>query len=196
MKKNKFALVSVYNKKNLSILCEIFKKFDISIVATDSTSTFIKKLGFNCSSVSSFTKFGEILDGRIKTLNHKLHASLLYKRKNKKHSKEFKQLKFPIIDFVIVNLYPFEKTLKSAKTKKRIIEMIDIGGPTLLRSAAKNFESVTTISNINDYELLIEDLKKNNGMTSLKFRKKMASKVFELTAKYDEIIYKWLNKKK
>ena len=154
-------------------------------------------MGFSCELVSDLTKFREILDGKIKTLHPKIYASLLHNRKVKSHLKTFKQLKFPTIDFVIVNLYPFEKIIRTNKNTEECIEMIDIGGPTILRSAAKNFEYVTTISSISDYEKFINNLELNNGSTNLNFRKKMARKAFATTSSYDYTIATWfINKEK
>ena len=193
---DQYALISVFNKINLDFVCKIFKKNNIKIISTGSTSKYIKKIGYNCMSVSSLTKFKEILDGRVKTIHPKIHASLLYKRSDKNHIKSFNKLNFPSINFVIVNLYPFEKTIKSHKNNNdKVIEMIDIGGPALLRSAAKNYKYVTTVSNPSDYKKLINNMKQN-GQTTLEFRRKMASKVFSTTANYDATISQWFENKK
>ena len=186
---NKFALISVSNKSKILKICRIFKKLGINILATGSTAKYIKKKGYNCKEVSKLTKFREMLDGRVKTLNPKIHASLLFKRNNKEHVNSFKELKFPEIDFVIVNLYPIKNLTSSKNIDDKMVEMIDIGGPSLLRSSAKNFKSVTTISNINDYDKFIDELKKHKASTSLKFRKRMALKVFKLTSSYDKKIF-------
>ena len=188
----KYALISVYNKTNLSYLCNNLKKHSINFISTGSTCKKIKKLGFRCQEISSLTKFKEILDGRVKTLHPKIHASLLFKRNNPEHLATFKKLNFPVIDYVIVNLYPFKKTIKNTTNKKKIIEMIDIGGPTLLRSSSKNFDVLTTICDPSDYSKFIKNLDKNKGNTSYEFRKKMAFKVFKNTSHYDSLIFKWL----
>ena len=125
-----------------------------------------------------------------------LHASLLYDRKKNDHLRLFKKLNFPEISFLIVNLYPFEETIKSKKSKKKCIEMIDIGGTALLRSAAKNFDSVTTISQVEDYDLLIKNMENNSGKTSLSFRKSMAIRAFKLTSLYDNLIFSWMDNSK
>ena len=197
MKKKRYALISVFDKKKLKLICEKFIKYNIGIISTGSTAEQIKKLGFSCELTSDLTKFREILDGRIKTLHPKIHASLLYNRKIKSHLRTFNQLKFPTIDFVIVNLYPFEKTIRTNKNAEKCIEMIDIGGIALLRSAAKNFEFITTVSSINDYEKFIKNLEFNRGSTNLNFRKEMAYEVFTTTSSYDNVIATWLaNKEK
>ena len=192
MQKKRFSLISVYNKSNLKKICSLLKKNNIEIISTGSTAKSIKKIGYSCYEVSRYTKFDEILDGRVKTLHPLVHASLLFDRKNKKHTKLFKTLYFPEISFVIVNLYPFEKAINNNLNKKKCIEMIDIGGPALLRSAAKNYDSVTAICDINDYNAFIENINQNSGKTSLSFRKKLSSKVFNITSSYDNLISNWM----
>ena len=132
--------------------------------------------------------------GRVKTLNPLIYSSLLYIRDNKIHKKQFKLLKMPEIDIVVVNLYPFKKYLRKNNYDK-IIEMIDIGGPSLLRAAGKNFKYITPIIDILDYKKLVKNLYENKGTTDIFFRKKMAQKVFKQTAQYDKIISNWLNEK-
>jgi phosphoribosylaminoimidazolecarboxamide formyltransferase / IMP cyclohydrolase len=193
MKRN--ALISVYDKSSLKKMCGVLNKFNIGIISTGATAKKIISLGYECSEISNLTKFKEILDGRVKTLNPKLHASILYKRNNPKHEKTFKKLNFPIIDFVIVNFYPFVK-ISNKETSEKKIEMIDIGGPSMIRSASKNFTSVTTICDKKFYDPLIKELEKNEGVTSLAFRKKMAEKNFKITSDYDLSIFKWFNENK
>ena len=195
---NSNALISVYDKSNLKQICLTLKKFNIGIISTGATAKKIVSLGFRCREISRLTKFKEILNGRVKTLNPKIHASILFKRDDANHVKTFKALNFPKIDFVIVNFYPFNKISKEEGVLKKI-EMIDIGGPSMIRSASKNFESITTICNKKNYKILINELEKNNGRTSLSFRRRMAKENFKLTSDYDLSIFKWLsgdNKKK
>ena len=191
MKRN--ALISVYDKSSLKKICSAFNQFNIGIISTGATAKKIISLGYACKEISNLTKFKEILDGRVKTLNPKLHASILYKRNNPSHEKIFKKLNFPIIDFVIVNFYPFTK-ISNKEIPEKKIEMIDIGGPSMIRSASKNFLSVTTICDKKFYDPLIKELIKNKGVTSLAFRKKMAEKNFKLTSDYDLSIFKWFSK--
>ena len=132
-----------------------------------------------------------MLDGRVKTLHPKIHAGILNIRKNSTHRRDLKKQNIPDIDLVIVDLYPFEKQLE--EKSKKLIEYIDIGGPTLIRAAAKNFNDVTVISNIDDYFQLAKELKINKGSTSIKFRKFMSAKAFGLTAYYDSVVSNWLN---
>ena len=195
MKKVKYALISVYNKNNIQIICKFFKINNIQIISSGSTAKYIKKIGYKSFTINQLTKFKEMLDGRVKTLHPYIHASILYERQNKKHTKEFNKLKFPSIDFVIVNLYPFEKIVKNNSKEKDCIEMIDIGGSALLRAAAKNYKSVTAICDPLDYKNLINNMKKHSGVTNISFRKKMASKVFNLSASYDRMVSDWMHKK-
>ena len=187
----RYALISTFAKEGLTEICSIFKQYNIGIISTGSTAKEIIALGFKCHNVSDVTNFKEILDGRVKTLHPKIHASLLFDRKIKTHVKSFANLKFPKIDFLVVNLYPFKKTILNKKKFQEKIEMIDIGGNALLRSGAKNFNFVTTVCSISDYKLFINEIKKHKGKTSLNFRKKMAAKVFNVTSNYDQIISKW-----
>ena len=187
------ALISVYDKSSLKKLCLTLTKYNIGLISTGSTAKKITSLGFSCQEVSDLTKFKEILDGRVKTLNPKIHASILYKRNNEDHKKTFRAINFPTIDFVIVNFYPFTKISNSAVSDKKI-EMIDIGGPSLIRSASKNFESVTTICEKKYYKLLIKELENNNGQTTLTFRKLMAKQNYKLTSDYDLSIFQWFSK--
>ena len=192
--KKRYALVSTYNKNNLLNICKVFKKFNIEIISTGTTAKKINELGFNCLLVSDLTNFKEILDGRVKTLHPKIHASLLYDRTNPSHIKTFNKLDFPSIDFVIINLYPFKETSQNTKNFKKCIEMIDIGGPAILRSAAKNFKTITTISDPSLYENFIKNLNSNKGFTNIGYRKKMAQVVFMNTSLYDQKISNWFLK--
>ena len=193
--KVKNALISVSNKERLISLLKILTKFNINIISSGGTYSSIKKLGFKCTELSKYTGFKEMLDGRVKTLHPKIHAGILHDRQNKKHKSEMSKQNFPPIDLIIVNFYPFQKIVTKTESPKQIIENIDIGGPTMVRAAAKNFKNVTIVTNINDYESLIKELKKLKGRTSLEFRELMSSKAFGLTAYYDAMIANWFNKK-
>ena len=195
MKKIKTALISVSDKKNLKPLLDSLKKNNIKIISSGGTYKQIKKLKFKCLEVSKFTNSPEILEGRVKTLHPKIHAGILNKRKSRAHLKDLKNNKFENIDLVIVNFYPFEETLKSTKNHNKIVENIDVGGPTMVRSAAKNYQDVTVITSSNQYEQLIEELKKNKGSTSLEFREKLSRIAFTETAYYDSVISDYFNKK-
>ena len=191
--KIKNALISVSDKENLNPLLKILIKNKVRIISSGGTFKFIKKLGYNCLEISKFTGFKEMLDGRVKTLHPKIHAGILHDRQSKKHIGEMSKQNFPSIDLIVVNFYPFQKVVRYSKNHKNIIENIDIGGPTLVRAAAKNFKNVAIITNKNDYTSLIKELLENNGKTSLKFRELMSSKAFGLTAYYDAMIANWFN---
>ena len=193
--KVKNALISVSNKENLSSLLKTLKKFNIKIISSGGTYASIIKLGYQCTELSKYTGFKEMLDGRVKTLHPKVHAGILHDRQNKKHKSEMIKQDFPAIDLIVVNFYPFQKVITNTTNPKQIIENIDIGGPTMVRAAAKNFKNVTIVTNKSDYSSLISELENYNGKTTLKFRELMSSKAFGLTAYYDAMIANWFNKK-
>ena len=193
--KIKTALISVSDKTNLSKILRTLKSYNVKIISSGGTYKSIKHLGYDCTEVSAYTGFKEMLDGRVKTLHPKIHAGILHDRSNKKHSKEMSKKKFPSLDLIIVNFYPFQKIVTNSKSDKEIIENIDIGGPTMVRSAAKNYKNVLIVTNKNDYSDLIKEIEKNKGNTTLNFREYMSSKAFGLTAYYDAMIANWFNKK-
>ena len=194
MKKIKKALISVSDKKNLKDLLKVLSKHKIKIISSGGTYKEIKKLKFKCLEVSEYTGSPEILGGRVKTLHPKIHAGILSKRKNKFHSKDLKDNNFEEIDLVIVNFYPFEKTLEQTNNHLKIIENIDVGGPTMVRAAAKNYNDVTVITSSDQYSELISEIKKNKGSTSIEFREKMSLEAFSETAYYDAVISNYFNK--
>ena len=193
MKKIKKALISVSDKQNLNLLLKNLLKHNIEIISSGGTYKHICKLGYKCLEISKYTGSKEILGGRVKTLHPKIYAGILSLRKNKSHKKDLKKYNFGEIDLVIVNFYPFEKTLNTSNKNKKIIENIDIGGPTLVRAAAKNYTDVTVITNPEQYQNLIEELNSNKGRTNLEFRQKMSEIAFTETAYYDGLISKYLN---
>ncbi len=193
--KIKNALISVSDKEDIVPLLKVLKKNNIKIISSGGTYKILKKLGYECTELSKYTGFKEMLDGRVKTLHPKIHAGILHDRENKSHRYEMNKQKFPPLDLIVVNFYPFQKIVRYSKNQKNIIENIDIGGPTLVRAAAKNFRNVTIITNKNDYSDLINELEKNKGKTSLRFRELMSSKAFGLTAYYDAMIANWFNNK-
>ena len=194
MKKIKSALISVSDKSNLKQILNILKKNNIKLISSGGTFKEIKRLKFKCIEVSDFTGFDEILGGRVKTLHPKIHAGILNKRGNKSHLKDLKKNNFENIDLVIVNFYPFEQILKESRNHDKIIENIDVGGPTMVRAAAKNYNHVTTITSTEQYSDLINQLEDNKGSTSLEFRKRMSQMAFSETAYYDSIIANYFNK--
>ena len=189
-----YALISVQDKNKLYYICKILKKYKINILSTGGTSDKIKKLGFSTKKIKDITNFNEILDGRVKTLHPKIHGGILYDRKNPIHKKIIKKSKIPTINYVIVNLYKFKKTVKENKTHDECLENIDIGGHSLIRSAAKNYKYVNVLTNIKDYNKLEKELKKNKGETSFNFKKNLAKKAYKLIYDYDLQINKWFNK--
>ena len=193
MKKISTALISVSDKSNLKDILKILHKYKIKLISSGGTFKEIRRLKFKCLEVSKFTNFKEILDGRVKTLHPKIYAGILNKRNNKKHLKEIKELNFENIDLIISNFYPFEETLKEKNKHEKIIENIDIGGPTMVRAAAKNYNDVNIITSPKQYISLINELKKNKGKTSLKFRQKMSQEAFLETAFYDSTISNYFN---
>ncbi len=192
--KIKSALISVSNKDKLNDVLKELKKYKIKLISSGGTYNKIKSLGYKCIEVSDYTGFPEILDGRVKTLHPKIHSGILYKRDKFSHKKIIRKLNFESIDLVITNFYPFEKIINQTKNHKKIIENIDIGGPTLVRSAAKNYKYVTVITKIEDYQKLVNELKLFKGGTSLQFREKMSKVAFSETASYDLTIFNYFNK--
>ena len=193
MKKIKSALISLSDKSKLKPLLKELEKNKIKIISSGGTFKTIKKLKFPSIEVSDFTKFDEILDGRVKTLHPKIHGGILNKRNNKIHLKELKKNNFENIDLVIVNFYPIEKTIEQTSNHNKIIENIDIGGPTMVRAAAKNYNDVAVITSPDQYIELIEQLKKNKGCTTSEFREKMSRIAFGETAYYDSVIVNYFN---
>ncbi len=191
--KIKKAIISLSDKSEIKLVLNTLKKYKIDILSSGGTSKEIKKLGYECKDISEYTNTEEILGGRVKTLHPKLYAGILNKRENKNHKKELKKNNYDEIDLVIVNFYPFEETLKSSKDHNKLIENIDIGGPTLVRAAAKNYKYTTVITSPGQYKEFIFDLEKNKGSTSLELRKKLSQEAFNLTAYYDSIISEYLN---
>ena len=191
MKKIKRALISVSNKNNLKFLLKNLKKYKIKLISSGGTCKEIKKLGFDCEEISKYTNSPEILSGRVKTLHPKIHAGILSNRKLREHKKDLKKLNYNEIDLIIANFYPFEKTVKQTRNHQKIIENIDVGGPAMVRAAAKNYNDVTVITNISQYEDLIENINKNRGSTSLEFRKKVAFEAFGETAYYETLIFRY-----
>ena len=196
MKKIKKALISVSDKRNLKNLLKVLIKYKIELISSGGTYKEIKKLKVKCLEVSEYTGSPEILGGRVKTLHPKIHAGILSKRNNKSHSKDLKNNNFEEIDLVIVNFYPFEKTLEQTNNHLKIIENIDVGGPTMVRAAAKNYNDVTVISSSDQYSELIVEIEKNKGSTSIEFREKMSLEAFSETAYYDAVISNYFNKVK
>ena len=193
--KIKTALISVSDKTDLAVVLKTLNKYKVKIISSGGTYKSIKQLGYSCTEVSIYTGFKEMLDGRVKTLHPKIHAGILHDRSNKKHAQEMNEKKFPSLDLIIVNFYPFQKIVTNSRNNKEVIENIDIGGPTMVRAAAKNFKNVLIVTNKSDYSDLVSEIENNKGKTTLNFREYMSSKAFGLTAYYDAMIANWFNQK-
>ena len=190
----KRALISVSDKTNIVEFAKGLEKHGFEVISTGGTYTHLKNNGVSCISIEDVTNFPEILEGRVKTLHPKIHGGLLSKRGNELHNKHVAENNIEYIDLVCVNLYPFEATVKKAGvSEEEIIENIDIGGPSMLRSAAKNFNDVAVVTDINDYVKILEELEQ--GGISYETRRALAIKVFNTTASYDAAIANYFNKK-
>jgi phosphoribosylaminoimidazolecarboxamide formyltransferase/IMP cyclohydrolase len=188
------ALLSVSDKTGLEALARGLHEHDIELLSTGGTAKFIADLGIPVIEVSDFTGFPECFDGRVKTLHPKIHGGLLHRRDLEEHVKQAEENDILPIDLVVVNLYPFEETVaKEGVTRAEAIEQIDIGGPSMLRSAAKNHDAVTVIVDPEDYEVVLNELEEHEGNTTLKTRERLAIKVFQRTSAYDAAIAAHLN---
>ncbi|MEI7959200.1 MAG: bifunctional phosphoribosylaminoimidazolecarboxamide formyltransferase/IMP cyclohydrolase [Verrucomicrobiota bacterium] len=193
--KIKRALISVSDKTGLVEFARELSVLGVEILSTGGTAKLLQKEGITCTEISAYTGFPEMMDGRVKTLHPKVHGGLLYLRDNPTHVAQAKAHGIEPIDLVVVNLYPFEATVaKEGVTLEEAIEQIDIGGPSMLRSAAKNYRSVTVVVDPADYEDVLTSIKDNEGSTTLKLRERLAIKVFVTTSNYDEAIANYLNK--
>ncbi len=193
--KIKRALISVSDKTGLLEFAQALAARGVEIISTGGTAKLLQKSGVACVEISSFTGFPEIMDGRVKTLHPKVHGGLLYVRGDASHEAQAKENGIEPIDLVVVNLYPFEATVaKEGVTLEEAIEQIDIGGPSMLRSAAKNYRSVTVVVDPADYADVLQSLEDNDGETTIKLRERLAIKVFVTTSKYDGAIANFLNK--
>ncbi len=191
----KRALVSVSDKSGVVDFCRELSTMGVEIFSTGGTLRKLQESGVDAASISTITGFPEIMDGRVKTLHPKIHGGLLAVRDNADHIAQAQDNGIGFIDMVVVNLYPFEETVaKSDVTFEEAIENIDIGGPSMLRSAAKNNESVTVITDSADYQTVLDEMRENNGATTRSTRLKLAGKVFELTSRYDRAIADYLAK--
>src|ERR1043166_6598110 len=189
------ALISVSDKQGIAEFARALEKQGVDIISTGGTAELLRKEKIPVREISSFTAFPEVLEGRVKTLHPRVHGGLLYKRGNTKHEAEARECGFEPIDLVVVNLYPFEDTVAKPDVKlAEAIENIDIGGPSMIRSAAKNHESVTVGVDPDDYGAVLENIRDNKGETTQKLRERLAVKAFARTADYDRAISSFLNK--
>ena len=192
--KIKSALISVFNKEGLQPVISLLTQQNITIYSTGGTQKFIEENGGKCIPVESLTGYPSILGGRVKTLHPVVFGGFLARRDVESDLKEMKQYNIPEIDLVVVDLYPFEETVKSTNDEAAIIEKIDIGGPSMIRAAAKNFKNVLVIAHKNEYPELEKILSENNAETSLEERKDFARKAFDVCAGYDIAISNYFNK--
>jgi len=182
------ALISVFYKDGLEPIVKLLSELGVTIYSTGGTQTFIEKLGVKVVPVENLTSYPSILGGRVKTLHPSVFGGILGKRDDETHMTEMKQYNIPEIDLVIVDLYPFEETVASTTDEKAIIEKIDIGGPSMIRGAAKNHKDVAVVANKADYALLEKVLSEQKGETSLEQRRMFAIKAFDVCTAYDTAI--------
>ncbi|HBL23160.1 MAG TPA: IMP cyclohydrolase [Deltaproteobacteria bacterium] len=192
--KIKRAVVSVSSKAGLSDLALFLTKVGVEILSTGGTKKYLEGIGVNPIEVSAYTGFPEIMDGRVKTLHPKVHGGILNIRDNEEHQKAMKTHGISHIDMIVVNLYPFIEVVSKGCTFEDAIENIDIGGPSMIRAAAKNFKYVTVVVDPEDYVKVIENMTANDGATTEELRFYLARKVFALTSAYDRAITDYLSK--
>jgi len=192
-KKIQSALISVFYKDGLEPIVRQLNKLGVKLISTGGTKTFIEGLGIACIGAEELTSYPSILGGRVKTLHPSIFGGILGRREEAKDIEEMKQYHIPEIDLVIVDLYPFQETVANTKEEKAIIEKIDIGGPSMIRAAAKNFSHVAVIADKKDYPLLEQLLVTQQGELTLAQRKELAAKAFEVVAGYDLAIHEYFN---
>ncbi|NRB59982.1 MAG: bifunctional phosphoribosylaminoimidazolecarboxamide formyltransferase/IMP cyclohydrolase [Winogradskyella sp.] len=188
------ALISVFSKDGLEPIVKKLNDLNVTIYSTGGTEKFIKDLGINVIPVEEVTSYPSILGGRVKTLHPKVFGGILNRQNNESDVAELAEFEIPQIDLVIVDLYPFEKTVASGASNQDIIEKIDIGGISLIRAAAKNYADVTCVSSVDDYAEFLELLEAKNGETSEEDRKRFAAKAFNVSSHYDTAIFNYFNK--
>jgi len=194
MSKIKRAIISVTDKKGIVDFAKSLSRFDVEILSTGGTAKALRQGGILVTDISEYTGFPEMMDGRVKTLHPKVHGGLLGLRDNPEHVRMMEKYGIKGIDMVVVNLYQFEKTVaKEGVTLEEAIENIDIGGPSMLRSSAKNFKDVTVIVDPVDYARVLKEMEDSGGETTLKTRFRLARKVFRLTHEYDGAISQYLD---
>lgn len=193
LKSAKSALISVFSKEGLEPIVKKLNDLGITIYSTGGTETFIRDLGINVVPVENITSYPSILGGRVKTLHPKVFGGILNRSENEGDVAELKEYEIPQIDLVIVDLYPFEKTVASGASDEDIIEKIDIGGISLIRAAAKNFKDVLCVSSVEDYSEFLNIIAAGNGSTSLNDRKRFAAKAFNISSNYDTAIFNYFN---
>ncbi len=192
MKKVNRAIISVTDKTGVVEFAKGLSELGVEIISTGGTGKLLQESGLKIIPIGSYTNFPEMLDGRLKTLHPKIHGGILAVRNNTQHTKETEEFEIPPIDMVVVNLYAFEKTISHGATLEDAIENIDIGGPTMIRAAAKNYNDVAVVTDPADYETVLEELRGSEGAMRGSTRFTLAKKVFSLTARYDAAISNYL----
>jgi phosphoribosylaminoimidazolecarboxamide formyltransferase/IMP cyclohydrolase len=190
-KQIKTALISVFHKDGLEELLAQLNSQGVKFLSTGGTQQFIESLGYECQTVESVTTYPSILGGRVKTLHPKVFGGILGRRDNEGDRAQMQQYEIPEIDLVIVDLYPFEDTVASGAAEQDIIEKIDIGGISLIRAAAKNFNDVVIVPSKAEYDMLLNILREKGAVTSLAERKAFAEKAFGVSSHYDTAIHSW-----
>ena len=193
-KKIQSALISVFDKTGLAPIVQELHKNKVTIYSTGGTQDFIEKMGIPVVAVDSITSFPEILGGRVKTLHPKIFGGILNRQNNASDVAQMQEYAIPQIDLVIVDLYPFEKTVASGASEEDIIEKIDIGGISLIRAAAKNFNDTVIVPSVNQYPLILDFIITGNGCTTLEQRRTLATKAFNVSSHYDSAIFNYFNK--
>ena len=188
------ALISVFYKDGLADIVRILHKLGVKIYSTGGTFSFINDLGIPAEKVEDLTSYPSILGGRVKTLHPSVFGGILARRENAEDLEQLSKYKIPEIDLVIVDLYPFEETVKSADNEEEIIEKIDIGGISLIRAAAKNYNDVLVVSGREQYPDLLKLLNEKKGYTSIADRRLFAAKAFQTSSHYDTAIFKYFNR--
>lgn len=188
------AIVSVSSKDGLSDLALFLKDKNVEVLSTGGTKRYLESIGVTPVEVGAYTGFPEIMDGRVKTLHPKVHGGILNIRDNSEHQKAMQDHGISHIDMIVVNLYPFVEVVSKGCTFEDAIENIDIGGPSMIRAAAKNFKYVTVVVDPEDYAKVIQNMTENDGATTEEMRFYLAKKVFALTSAYDRAITEYLSK--
>jgi len=196
MPKIQRAIISLSDKSGIQEFAKELQAFNVEILSTGGTAKVLRESGLKIADISEYTGFPEMLDGRVKTLHPKVHGGLLGIRGNPEHVKKMNEHGIQPIDMVVINLYPFEATLaKPNCTLEEAIENIDIGGPSMLRAGAKNYPYVTVIVDPTDYRPILAEMKQSGGGVSKETNFRLAKKVYQLTARYDQAISEYLAKK-
>src|SRR5690554_24756 len=193
LKQAQSALISVFSKDGLEPIVKKFQELGIRIYSTGGTEKFIRDLGIEVVPVEEITSYPSILGGRVKTLHPKIFGGILNRQDNESDLEEMKQFEIPQLDIVMVDLYPFEKTVASGASEQDIIEKIDIGGISLIRAAAKNFKDTVCVASVEDYQEFLELISNKNGTTTIQDRKYFAAKAFNVSSHYDSAIFNYFN---